>query len=105
MKWLFHIPEDGGDAAGTQLTIRAKSWFSALNYGLDSLGAKMAGNISCMPAENGAVEVRDYLSGRVFYLHPFDEIPANCMDASLSAHIELFDGTDCELDTIGHNRS
>ncbi len=94
MKWLFHIPEDGGVAAGTQLTIQAKSWFSALNYGLDALGAKMAGNISCMPAGNGAVEVRDYLSGRVFYLHPFDDVPANRKDAWLSTHIELFGGTD-----------
>lgn len=94
MKWLFHIPEDGGVAAGTQLTIRAKSWFSALNYGLDSLGAKMVGNISCMPAGNGAVEVRDYVSGRVFHLYPFDDVPANRTDAWLSTHIELFGGAD-----------
>ena len=91
MKWMFHIPDDGLASAGRQLTITADNWFAALNDGLARCNGTAVGNISCIPTDEGSVEVRDFVSGRVFYLHPFSpgETPGG-----LSTHIEIFGGSD-----------
>ena len=90
---MLHIPDDGPASAGRQLTITADNWFAALHDGLERCNGGPVGNISCVPTDDGSVEVRDYVSGRVFYLHP---ISTDDPQGGPSTHIEVFGERDQE---------
>ena len=89
---MLHIPDDDA-SAGRQLTITADNWFAALNDGLKRCNSGPVGNISCMPTDDGSVEVRDYVSGKVFYLHP---VSSDDPHSGPVTHIEIFGESDQE---------
>ncbi|MBN2529113.1 MAG: GAF domain-containing protein [Deltaproteobacteria bacterium] len=98
MKWMFHIPDDGLGFSGRQLTITADNWFAALHDGLNRCSGSVVASISCNPTSDGSVEVRDAVSGRVFYLHPFSDVEKQ---DGPSAAIEIFGTRHNEADEGG----
>ncbi|MCU0663751.1 MAG: GAF domain-containing protein [Myxococcota bacterium] len=77
MQWQVIIPGDEKGSAATEVHVDAENWLSALRLGLQKCGitGQVFSNISCNIKPDQSVEVRDYVTNKVFLLRPGGEAP------------------------------
>lgn len=73
MYWLVSVSGNGQDVLDSQVTVKADNWFSALSASSQEEGSTALSNITCMPKENGEIEVKDFVSGRTYHLLQFSK--------------------------------
>ncbi|MBN2340907.1 MAG: GAF domain-containing protein [Deltaproteobacteria bacterium] len=98
MEWLLNMPGNGQDILDAQVTVKAENWFAALRAGLKRYGLAPVSNVRCAPSTDGALEVRDFVSGRVFHIHP---VSTDAGNSAPNATVELFGGRDVAADEGG----
>lgn len=78
MQWQVILPADEQSSGEVIVHVEAENWLSALRLGLKKRGinGQLFSNLSCDIKADQSVEVKDFVTNKIFHLRPADTKPA-----------------------------